>query len=343
LNIVPVVYASDNNYIVPTIVSITSILLNKNKDTFYDFYILDSGIKEENKIKFNWPPYRDEYKIEFIPINLAELEQWGGNGQWPITTFGRFFVCDFLTNYNKCIYLDGDTLILDDLSELYNTDLTGKYLGGVKSPGTNYNVAANKHDVLSSDRERYFLKCINAGVLVLNLELLRRDGGGQYLQKKTFTISENLGKGKIVTDMDILNLLFVDKMEYLDLKYNFYINNIWNSVECHYFPFCFSRNVIEDAFSHPAILHYALPEKPWIYANANAVYDRFYRFSTALWYNYYKKSPLGTNRLRRKILDPITILWYYIKPLLKKNGLLLEIKRKITGFRTNSSIHDFFD
>ena len=69
MNIIPVVYASDNNYILPTIVSITSILRNKRKDTFYDFFILDSGITEENKKKFNWPLYTDEYKIKFIPIN----------------------------------------------------------------------------------------------------------------------------------------------------------------------------------------------------------------------------------------------------------------------------------
>jgi lipopolysaccharide biosynthesis glycosyltransferase len=343
MNNIPVVFASDNNYVIPTIVAITSMLINKNQDTFYQIYILENGITPENKKKFYWLNFKDEYEITFFQINLKELEQWKGNGNWPITTFGRFFVCDLLSEHNKCIYLDGDTLVLDDLTNLYNVDLTNNCLGGVKSPGTNYNVLANKHAFLSKESDKYFLKCINAGVLVMNLELLRNNGGGEYLKNKTFEISNNLEKGKIVTDQDILNALFVDKIVYVDLKYNFYINNILNNYERHYYPFFFSRLCIEEAFSHPVIIHYTLPEKPWIYSDAKAVYASFYKFSTALWQDYYNKSPISKQKLKKKRLGFPLILWHHLKPLLRKSSILLKLKRSITKTPVFSPIHDFFD
>lgn len=340
---IPIVFASDNNYVMPTIVAITSMLVNKKNNTFYDIYILENNIQEENKNQFYWHDYKDGYKVHFLPLDLKELEKWKGNGNWPITTFGRFFVCDLLLEYEKCIYLDGDTIILDDLTELYATDIDDKYLGGVKSPGTNYNVAANKHDFLSKESEKYFLKCINAGVLLLNLKLLRDNGGGEYLKNKTFEISNNLEKGEIVTDQDIINALFADKMEYMDLKYNFYINNITNNDERHYYPFCFTRNIIEEAFSNPVIVHYAIPEKPWSYSNSKSVYPFLYKKYAPLWQQYYKLSPLGKKKLRKKRIGLLTIVYCHLRPLLKQNPLLLKLKRYFSKTKINTPIHDFFD
>jgi len=343
MNKIPVVFASDNNYVMPTIVAITSMLINKKLDTHYDIYILDNNICADSKNKFFLNDYKENYDIHFLPLNLKELEEWKGNGNWPITTFGRFFVCDLLLEHDKCIYMDGDTLILDDLTELFNTDISNKFFAGVKSPGTNYNVAANKHDFLSKDRDKYFLKCINAGVLLMNLKLLRDNGGGEFLKKKTFEISNNLEKGKIVTDQDIINMLFADKIQYVDLKYNFYINNIINHFERHYYPFCFTRDVIEDAFLHPVIIHYALPEKPWKYSNAKAVYPFLYKKTVSLWQEYYNKSPLGNKKLKKKRLSFFIVMYYRLKPFLKQNRFLLKMKRNLSNTKVDSQIHDFFD
>jgi lipopolysaccharide biosynthesis glycosyltransferase len=341
---ITVAYASDNNYVMPTIVSITSILSNKHKDTFCHIYILDNRISEENKKKFFWKQYENEYEMRFFSINLRELEEWNGNGNWPITTFGRFFVCDLLIEQEKCIYLDSDTLILEDLYELYSVDLTDKYLAGVKSPGTNYNVAANKHSCLSKERDKYFLKCVNAGVLVMNLKLLRDMGGGLYFQKKTFEISADLKEGQVVTDQDILNMLFIDKIEYLPLKYNFYLNNISNFYSRHYYPFCFTRKVIEEAFLDPVIIHYALPEKPWNYSNAERVYAWPYRKYRKIWDAYYNISPLKTEKLfRRRLSFTRIFLMNFLKPTLKQIVFLLKIKRKLCHTPVDSPIHDFFD
>lgn len=52
--VIPIALAADNNYAMPMAVTITSILTNANKDTFYDFYLLipsDFSVENKEKLK----------------------------------------------------------------------------------------------------------------------------------------------------------------------------------------------------------------------------------------------------------------------------------------------------
>jgi lipopolysaccharide biosynthesis glycosyltransferase len=168
-------------------------------------------------------------------------------------------------------------------------------------------------------------------------------GGGNFFLKETFNTISLLTYGTTVTEQDMFNKLLTDRILYLPLKYNLYVNNIINNFERHYYPFFFPRAVIEEAFSNPVIIHYTLPEKPWIYSNAKAVYASFYKFTTALWQNYYLKSPTSKKKLKKKRVGLFKILWYHLKPFLKQNRVLLKIKRHIAKTKANSPIYDFFD
>jgi lipopolysaccharide biosynthesis glycosyltransferase len=341
MNNIPVVFASDNNYIVPTIVAITSILENKKQNTFYEFYILDNGISDANKVKFIWKQYQNGYSLQFLPIDLKELGEKKCYGNWVPAIYAKYFIPDLLPEHKKCLWLDSDTIILSDLTELYNTELNNNYLGAVKSTLTNYYVAAEKHLFLS--RDKYNLKCINVGVLVLNLEALRMIGGGSFFQKETFDTIARFPQGSLVTEQDMFNKLLVDNIVYLPLKYNFYVINVYSIYEHHYYPFYFSRSIIEEAFLNPVVIHYALPEKPWIYSNAKSVYVNFYKFTAAIWHNYFKKSPISDQKLKKKRLGLLLVFFYHIKLFLKQNSFLRKINRYITKKKINSPIHDFFD
>ena len=50
--IIAVSYATDNKYIYPTIVSITSLVINAANNTFYNIYILHPGDFQENSKNF---------------------------------------------------------------------------------------------------------------------------------------------------------------------------------------------------------------------------------------------------------------------------------------------------
>jgi lipopolysaccharide biosynthesis glycosyltransferase len=334
---IPVIFATDNNYIVPTITAITSLLINKKQDTFYNIVILDDKISDENKKKFVWTQFKDIYELRFIPVNLPDAETTNSRSSWPVAIYAKYFICDLLLEIKKCIWIDSDTIILQDLSELYNTDLKSYCVGGVKSPDTNYNVATEEHHFLT--RNKCFLKCINVGVLLLDLEALRNLGGGNYFLKETLDTIALFPPKTPVTEQDMLNKLLADNILYLPLKYNLYVENV-NMPARAYYAFCFDRKTIEDALNSPVIVHYTF--KPWLYTNSDKLYASMYKKYYQIWNDYYKASPLGNQKLLRKRLSFFYRLVFRFKPFFKRFRFLLNIKRKITKTSIDSEMHDFY-
>ena len=102
-----------------------------------------------------------------------------------VETFYRFYIPSLLPEYDKVIYLDADILVFDDLQNLYKIDVDQVYVGAVKDTYVTSIVGQNKKSetrpkisfrdylatVLNVKHTQYF----NAGVLLLNLNKIRRD------------------------------------------------------------------------------------------------------------------------------------------------------------------------
>ena len=71
-----------------------------------------------------------------------------------------------IMKYDKCVYIDADTIIPGDISLLYNEDLKGNYLGCVVDKSTNDNekLASYFEHVIGVPRDKY----INSGVLLMD-------------------------------------------------------------------------------------------------------------------------------------------------------------------------------
>ena len=168
--------ATDNNYVLPTIVSMTSMLENIKQGTKYNYYILISGdFSEENKAKFSKlkEKYKDKLDINFIDMK----DKYSTNRQIEqrITTpmYYRLHLPSILSKESKCIYIDCDTIVLKDLNLLYNVKIGDNYVAGVKAASpqlTGGMKLAYKLGIKSIDQY------INSGVLLMNLDGMRKDG-----------------------------------------------------------------------------------------------------------------------------------------------------------------------
>lgn len=69
--------------------------------------------------------------------------------------------------YEKALYIDSDTVVLGDISELFDYDIGDNYVGASCDPVVSQaDIFGNyAEQVLDIDRNHYF----NAGVLVLNI------------------------------------------------------------------------------------------------------------------------------------------------------------------------------
>ena len=126
---IPIAYSTDNKYVYPTLISITSLLENiKYNKTFYDIYIMINNyfIKKNKEILESVQKrFPEQCKIIFIEMDNMFNEQKG-----YASTYYRLALHDKLPNINKIIYLDGDTLLFEDLTELINLNMNGYYILG---------------------------------------------------------------------------------------------------------------------------------------------------------------------------------------------------------------------
>ncbi|GHU18050.1 hypothetical protein FACS189472_05800 [Alphaproteobacteria bacterium] len=171
-----IAYMTDSKYWEPTFISLLSVLLNSNPEEremirfsiIVDEPYFDGTINEKVEEMLNafYGKYaKDKYKydVRFFQIPCAQREQCSQyiSYAWPNTIFLKLFLSKVLP-YNRCLYLDGDTLCVGDISDLWKVDLGTHCFG------------ASEHyyrfiDAADPNRRKIY----NAGVILMDLEKMR--------------------------------------------------------------------------------------------------------------------------------------------------------------------------
>jgi lipopolysaccharide biosynthesis glycosyltransferase len=194
-----------------------------------------------------------ESELELCFYNFSEID-YGDNLQMlnhtTESTMDRLLLPELLPNLDRIVYLDTDIIIKGDVSELFNVDLSSHKVAGRKSTfeGWKYGwkMLSRAAARLSPDkawelRRRLSLKgsldfqTFNAGVIVMNLKVMREDG----FTREYVPYIQNYA----MNDQDALNLYARDSFLSLDPK--------WNAVPS------------QDNTDSAKIIHYAGPTKPW--------------------------------------------------------------------------------
>ena len=288
--ILNVLYQSDNNYADLTGVSITSLFENNKHLDEINVYILNDNISTDNinKMKRLCADYDRKLIIvdtEKILIKLKELNVEPYKGTY--TTYFKLLAVESLKiNTDRLLQLDGDTIVNEPLDELLSMDLN------------NYVCAATYDCILNDYKELVDIpqndKYYNCGVLLIN-----KDFWHNYnCEKKIINHLLNVRNRYFTVDQDIINVLFRDKIKYLDIKYNlnsgFYIYGINESFRIYGLDETFftPKYIIEKALKKPYINHCmgAMTGRPWEQDNfhpQNELYNKY--LSISPWKNDPKK------------------------------------------------------
>lgn len=221
--------------------------ISVNTSSFVDVYIIHdnlsySSLEKLTELDKSFPTIK--INIIKIPDNIQnQLNKISLEGnKLPVTSCYRFILADLLPSLDRIIYLDVDTLVLRDLTELWRTDLEGKFIGVVKDVLINLNVAQK----IVSERKSYF----NSGMLLMDLNLFRKYDICSNLIDFAIDVAEYCEYG----DQDILNYYFIDGYKLLDIKWN-----------------C-GRELLEGREKEVGIVHYYGLEKPWKFGMASIFY-----------------------------------------------------------------------
>jgi lipopolysaccharide biosynthesis glycosyltransferase len=251
-----VVCGVDNKYVMPLSVVIASALKNLNSEHEIIFYIIDGGIRPNNKKKLQKLFVQKNSSLKFIQAPLNIIENLKESGHFSRAAYLRLLIPDLLPNqYNKAIYLDSDLIVKGNLGDLWNINIGDNYLLAVPSLGIPYvssNYGLSNYQKLGiSAKSKYF----NSGVLVINLEKWRNNN----ISQKIINYIEQNEEITLWADQDGMNALLAGKWGELPAKWNKTpeFNNYLEKDN----PF--SEQDFQNALHQPCIVHFASSVKPW--------------------------------------------------------------------------------
>ena len=256
-----VVLAADNNYALQLITTFHSILNNADDCTDYQFvFLLDDDFEKENFDLISG--LIDQYGaldpiVFYMGDNYAKVEM--KLKHITKATYFRLKLPELLPGINKCLYLDTDVIVCEDIGGLFDLELDGFYLAGVKAAGFYYpeDKCRFLQQSLGIDRIDQY---INAGVLLMNLQLMRKDDLALEFER---LVAKNFKN----QDQDILNAACYGKIKILEPRYNlmtkYKVMDEKSYDKVDGVRQCYTREEWYDACKNPIIIHFADKKKPW--------------------------------------------------------------------------------
>ena len=258
-----VAFTIDKNFPTYTLLVINSILLNNSSKSDYMFYIVENDLTEKDKTKMRKYVEKRGQKIQFINVDTAVIDNNENfylnkhTSSSHVTRIGtaRILLGELLPeNIHKVIYLDSDVLVLADLKELWDYDISG-YAAGMAE---NVTTSGEKFD--------YY----NSGVILMNLDYWRKN---KLAEKMIKYLNDN--KTLEFPDQDTINAVIGGQILEVPIG--------WNETASYF------RN--PDDISWVKIVHYISNTKPWLFRYHNLKSKRiFYKywFKSGLYFEYFK-------------------------------------------------------
>ena len=236
--------ALDNGGIYPTLVSMTSALENNDKkNNILVYYMLLSHDFNLSKIEI-LESLKSHYEVRInyyiIPNIFGSIRQWGKT----YTVYYKLFIPLIFPEFERIIFLDGDTLIFKDILEMYRLPFNNNYVLGYPfhSPW------------LVDDLGVHSIYYINGGILVFNIREIRKKNADIKLLE--FTMN-NYDKVNFL-EQDTMNYIFFNKIGLLPLKYGVYLFGNFNEFKkeyLHKFRFKLNLTEMKEAIKDPSIVH----------------------------------------------------------------------------------------
>ena len=314
-----VLYATDNNYLHHAAASIYSLLDNNKDIDRINLYIIDDKISDENKQKLEQMIKSfGNRTITFYPFEKLQtkLELNDKSGFAPIG-YARLFISD-ITDSDKILYLDCDTIVNNSIKDLWTTDISEYYFAGVQD---NPSLFAAKIVGMTED-DRY----INSGMMLINLKKWKEEN----VEKRIIDMIHEYRGFVPHHDQGIVNGICKGKILILPPKYNtmsqFFLFSAKQIKDIYKMNNYYSEHDIAEAKSNPVIIHYLCKffNRPWFVNSTHPLKN--------LYIDYAKKTPFGVKLLNGKLKKSVVARKFVYEtmpfPIYKYLERFLDAKRR---------------
>lgn len=258
-----IAYAPDDNFTNLTLVSMASTLEN-NANCEVEFIILYSNLSKKSIEAFDIFKKYKNCKIRFAKVDEKIFKQFSLASWVTVQSWFRIALAELCPDLDRVLYLDCDTLILGDLSELFSTDLSGNIIAGVTDV-----VGESSHvKRLDIADNKYF----NSGAILFDTKKMREENTFEKIK------SYSTGRKLQCPDQDAINKVTENQKLLLHPKYNYL-----ESWEIGY-KTDYEKDYLklyEEAKANPAIIHF-VGLKPFYYKSLHSFKYEWWKYAQKL-------------------------------------------------------------
>lgn len=239
-----ILISSNDKGFLPMMVLINSILCNNTDVTFH---IMQTSISEEHKDFIrNWILSKNgqviiyDADLSFVE-KMKNLRTLLPASHVTIEGFFRLYAIDKIKNVDRILYLDIDTVVDGDLTELFEINFDGNYFCAAKdSEDKDWTALKGKLGIPFS------YPYVNSGVLLMNVLELKKMINEEFIIN---FISNNHARFSFC-DQDMINKAWFHKIKIISNKYNSMCREPKGMIPAKY-------------SGKPLIYHYTGPIKFW--------------------------------------------------------------------------------
>lgn len=262
---VSVVFSANDFYVPYLSALLQSIKEHTNSNRNYDLIVMHDDISSRHQDILKQQIAASNISLRFFDVTYYMHNRRNNlalRGHFRIQTYFRLLLQDILPGWNKILYLDSDMIVLEDIAELFDTDIEGYVLAAVKDADT-----AGLYNGYEKGKKEYMdnvLKIKNpydyfqAGTILFNLNEFRK----QFSVDELFQFASSYEWQLL--DQDVLNYFAQGKVKFIPNKWNVMMD--WGGFRIEKIIGRAPRYLVEaymEAHADPAICHYAGPDKPW--------------------------------------------------------------------------------
>jgi len=310
---IPIVLAFDDNYAMPGMVTILSLLENAKDSTFYDIKVLcEDNLSKGNRnriakyIEYDW---KEKATIEFIELD-GDFDNAPTKFHLSKVAYYRLLIHKLL-DLDKVIWCDVDTIIRGDFCDMYNTDLEGAYIGACVCVTAMVNPEKCFFKGNSFNHKHF-----SSGVMLMNLARFRKE----KLENKFFKAIEEHGGNLLFLDQDILNEVIKGYYKELPWRYNSHCDIYKSQFGDSYYKKIkqiYDDKYLIEEFNNVVVSHYEGTDgKPWT--------KKGFRKE---WFDIAIRTPFREEAIKKyKDIKPLINVKAYIK---KIKEIIRKIRRKL--------------
>ncbi len=248
MSLIHLALSSDDNYVVPTGVTMQSVIANRAPSTRLHFHIMLFEVSAENHRlleSFSGPDVQvsllDATEADFPNCRVKE------GVYWTLPVWFRLRYASFFPELDKVLALDSDMIVREDLTPLWETDVSRVYSAAVPSRQDPAEVAA----YLGLPQIKGV--CLNPATSLMNLKKFREDN----IEQKCFDFLNAHYDRLKFNEEDILNNVLQDQRLSLDER--------WNLMPMRFYARLGKEKyrLLKQEQEKAAILHFSCRSKPW--------------------------------------------------------------------------------